>query len=227
MNSTNQQFAMILTGTSYRIINYNLDNYRISNVYYDSIPNPLSTLPNDINFTHLNNIYVNSTQESTNITPLPVTTNNLDNSIVNTSISTNNIYNSINRSESSDDLFNLINTWINSISTNNNNSIHVNYLEEPQSVKVNMSPQLFLEMIKPVNFSSELENKQCPICTLEFEIDDNIRSTPCNHFFHMDCIYQWLTKHCTHPLCPVCRHDCREPYINNQKKKKNKRCIIC
>ena len=231
MNSSNinYQYAMILANSSYRIFSLNPDNnnYRVSDIIYDNISNPLSVSTNDINFTHLNNVYINSTQEATNISPITISqnSNNEDNSTLNPNlISINNISNSINRTQSTDDLFNLINNWINSISPNNNNNIHVNYLQEPEPVKINMSVEEFIKMIKDVNYSNELENKQCSICTLNFEIDDCIKSTPCNHLFHKDCIYQWLTKHCIHPLCPVCRHDCREQII---KKKKKKRCVIC
>ena len=214
MNPIDQEFAMIFNNSSYRIINQN--NLELLDVYYDSIINPLSILPNNINFTHLNDIYVNSSEEPINISPITIS-DNLNNSII------DDVSIFINRNESTDDLFNLINNWINSISINNN--IYVNYLEqtEPESIKVNMSQEEFFKMIKNVNYSNEMSNKQCSICTFNFEIGDNIKTTPCNHFFHMNCIYNWLTKHCIHPLCPICRHDCREIFINKKKKKKRKK----
>ena len=125
MNPIDQEFAMIFNNSSYRIINQN--NLELLDVYYDSIINPLSILPNNINFTHLNDIYVNSSEEPINISPITIS-DNLNNSII------DDVSIFINRNESTDDLFNLINNWINSISINNN--IYVNYLEqtEPESL---------------------------------------------------------------------------------------------
>lgn len=37
---------------------------------------------------------------------------------------------------------------------------------------------------------------------------NEIVSLKCNHSYHKECIYKWLTQQST--KCPVCRHDCRE-----------------
>jgi hypothetical protein len=53
--------------------------------------------------------------------------------------------------------------------------------------------------------------KQCPICIDEYEIGDEICSSPneeCPHVFHVDCMTQWLLKHGD---CPLCRADYLEP----------------
>lgn len=218
--NNNQHFAMILTNNSYRLINLGLDtnNNRITSVYYDTLPNPLINLPNHVDLTNTTSININSTQSSTIIPP-----------IINTTYTNywNNYFDN-NRSESIDEIFNLINSWVNSISTVNNN-IHVQYLEESQPIQNNMSDEMFSKMIKNFNYSTDNEQKQCPICTLDFEKNEEIKSTPCNHLFHENCIREWLTQKCTHPLCPVCRHDCREVFIDNTSKKENgnrKKCII-
>lgn len=44
----------------------------------------------------------------------------------------------------------------------------------------------------------------CPICTDEFEDDDDITHLPCMHYFHRQCITQWLSRNCS---CPVCRKE--------------------
>lgn len=88
--------------------------------------------------------------------------------------------------------------------------------------KINMSNESYFEKIKCIKYSKNLENNQCSICTNSFKNNDNIKSTPCGHLFHDDCIYKWLTKYCVEPLCPVCRHDCR----NDFNKKIKKICII-
>tara|TARA_B100001094_G_C18103289_1_gene756987 strand:- start:691 stop:1332 length:642 start_codon:yes stop_codon:yes gene_type:complete len=212
---------MILTNNSYRLINLDVDtnNNRITSVYYDIFPNSLISLPNHVDSTNTSSININSTQSSTIIPPI--------NNITYTNYWNN--YFDNNRSESIDEIFNLINSWVNSISTINNN-IHVQYLEESQGIQNNMSLEMFSKMIKNVNYSTDNEQKNCPICTLDFEKNDEIKSTPCNHLFHENCIREWLTQKCTHPLCPVCRHDCREVFIDNTSKKKkekgNKKCTI-
>ncbi|XP_015059955.1 uncharacterized protein LOC107005815 isoform X1 [Solanum pennellii] len=54
------------------------------------------------------------------------------------------------------------------------------------------------------NFShlhTEVE-KKCSICQEEYEADDEMGKLGCGHFYHIDCIRQWL-KHKNN--CPVCK----------------------
>lgn len=37
--------------------------------------------------------------------------------------------------------------------------------------------------------------------------DSECRELPCGHFFHNECIFQWLREN---PTCPVCRQSCKE-----------------
>lgn len=49
--------------------------------------------------------------------------------------------------------------------------------------------------------------KQCHICIDEYQIGDDICSSPnkeCTHKFHVECITEWLLKHNN---CPLCRAD--------------------
>ena len=48
----------------------------------------------------------------------------------------------------------------------------------------------------------EGEIKECVICLGEFEVQDNITTLPCVHFFHKECIREWLE---TRSHCPVCK----------------------
>jgi hypothetical protein len=43
----------------------------------------------------------------------------------------------------------------------------------------------------------------CPIATDKFESNDNICILPCNHYYLLDDIHQWLTKYSD--CCPYCK----------------------
>jgi len=34
--------------------------------------------------------------------------------------------------------------------------------------------------------------RQCSVCMEDFQLGDVVRSLPCHHSFHMDCINPWL-----------------------------------
>ena len=44
---------------------------------------------------------------------------------------------------------------------------------------------------------------RCPICLVDWEDGDKLRSLSCSHMFHKDCVDTWLTKHVG--SCPLCR----------------------
>lgn len=43
---------------------------------------------------------------------------------------------------------------------------------------------------------------QCPICIDNIVTDDEICKLPCGHYFHSDCIYQWILEK---NVCPLCK----------------------
>jgi hypothetical protein len=53
--------------------------------------------------------------------------------------------------------------------------------------------------------SSHNETTQCSICLGPFEPGENIKSLPCLHSYHSNCIDTWLSQH--HHICPVCKYD--------------------
>jgi hypothetical protein len=50
------------------------------------------------------------------------------------------------------------------------------------------------------------EHSACAICVSAYEPGDTLRTLPCLHRFHRDCIDPWLSLK---PLCPVCKHSVR------------------
>jgi hypothetical protein len=43
----------------------------------------------------------------------------------------------------------------------------------------------------------------CTICMFNYEMGDNVKFLPCNHFFHVDCIVPYLSSY--GQACPVCK----------------------
>ena len=50
--------------------------------------------------------------------------------------------------------------------------------------------------------ATEPEIENCPICQDELKDDSTIRTLPCNHKFHQDCIQKWIEMR---NLCPLCK----------------------
>ena len=54
------------------------------------------------------------------------------------------------------------------------------------------------------------EENTCPICLVDFETEDEIITLKkCGHYFHKDCIKDWLQK--ASLTCPLCRSDLEIP----------------
>ncbi|XP_046741424.1 E3 ubiquitin-protein ligase RNF181-like [Diprion similis] len=45
---------------------------------------------------------------------------------------------------------------------------------------------------------------QCPVCLKAFDAASSIKSMPCRHSFHNECITPWLEKTNS---CPLCRYE--------------------
>uniref|UniRef100_A0AAV1UDM4 RING-type domain-containing protein n=1 Tax=Peronospora matthiolae TaxID=2874970 RepID=A0AAV1UDM4_9STRA len=49
----------------------------------------------------------------------------------------------------------------------------------------------------------EVSNTVCAVCCDGFEAGEEVRALPCLHFYHRECIDQWLM---CHRQCPICKH---------------------
>ena len=43
---------------------------------------------------------------------------------------------------------------------------------------------------------------KCLVCQFQYEGGDTVRKLPCNHYFHSECVDQWLSEK---DHCPYCR----------------------
>jgi len=50
--------------------------------------------------------------------------------------------------------------------------------------------------------ASATGTETCPICLVEYETGEELRTLPCKHYFHSECIDKWLEKR---SRCPMCR----------------------
>jgi hypothetical protein len=66
------------------------------------------------------------------------------------------------------------------------------------------------QMIAMANDDSNDESRKCMICIMDYEPGEQVRTMPCLHFFHKDCIDKWLLTRSN--TCPVCKFDIRKNY---------------
>jgi len=46
------------------------------------------------------------------------------------------------------------------------------------------------------------DKKTCAICLENYEVDEDIKTIPCMHFYHKHCIDEWMSRSC---VCPICK----------------------
>ncbi|XP_045194557.2 uncharacterized protein LOC123550187 [Mercenaria mercenaria] len=61
----------------------------------------------------------------------------------------------------------------------------------------------------PTSGESENNKTDCLVCLSEFSDGERLRTLPCCHIYHIDCIDEWLRRNA---ICPVCR----QPAVQRQ-----------
>jgi E3 ubiquitin-protein ligase BIG BROTHER-like protein len=51
---------------------------------------------------------------------------------------------------------------------------------------------------------AEEEEEQCAVCRVEFEEEDEVKKLPCGHYYHPECVGQWLQQK---KICPQCSRE--------------------
>ena len=62
--------------------------------------------------------------------------------------------------------------------------------------------------LKGKKFSTIKDKKitKCTICIEDFQDENIVSVTPCNHIFHFECIKKWMVNDINHIKCPLCNH---------------------
>eukprot|EP00004_Rigifila_ramosa_P014486 TRINITY_DN3303_c0_g1_i1.p1 TRINITY_DN3303_c0_g1~~TRINITY_DN3303_c0_g1_i1.p1 ORF type:complete len:205 (-),score=33.50 TRINITY_DN3303_c0_g1_i1:58-672(-) len=60
------------------------------------------------------------------------------------------------------------------------------------------------ESYSPETHSTNFGDQSCSICLSDYAVKDPVRTLPCKHFFHSECVANWL-RVSAHFQCPVCR----------------------
>ena len=95
------------------------------------------------------------------------------------------------------------NDGLNNRNGNNNNKRVVRVIFAiPNINNINKHPLKFPEItIEDIN-KLEDTNKKCMICLEDFKSKEKVSALPCIHFFHPNCIKEWVERK---NECPVCK----------------------
>ena len=170
---------------SHNRINSNLNNFRDNN---------------GININNNNRIQIRNNIGINNRNRI-----NIRNNIIN---NRNNRFNSVGNDNRN---INILNNRNNNIRNNNRNRINSDISN--QDIK-NIFEQLQEYKISDISRLNQ-EERRCIICLDNFEQNDILIYLPCFHFFHKDCIFNWIKRNA---ICPFCHLDIKENLNINIKK---------
>ena len=150
--------------------------------------NPIRPDPNNIR----NNKYININQNRNNNINNIRSLSNMNNRRNN--IRSNNIYNNINN---------------NRYNNNVHENLNIKRFNSQRKHKINDFTQITIENINKL----EEGNRYCSICLEDFKIREKVAVLPCIHFFHNNCIKNWIKKQNT---CPICKFELTKENLYNK-----------
>lgn len=74
---------------------------------------------------------------------------------------------------------------------------------EDQTPRGRRGGGLYRALASPQKEDPYFRHASCSICLDEYEMGEQIRVLPCQHTFHSECIFPWLTERS--PTCPLCK----------------------
>lgn len=80
----------------------------------------------------------------------------------------------------------------------------------PKSI-VDALPERQIDIIQ-LSKSGDMDEgaMKCMVCLNEYEDKESVRTMPCMHYFHKDCIDKWLLSRGRQ--CPICKFDIGKNY---------------
>lgn len=73
-------------------------------------------------------------------------------------------------------------------------------LTEADQIKL-LKRMTLIQQLPTRLYNEEKKNKECAICMIDFELNDETKYLPCLHTYHKSCIDQWLIRSL---ICPSC-----------------------
>jgi hypothetical protein len=91
------------------------------------------------------------------------------------------------------------------------NTINNNYELKKKNLLENKIKYIIKNEIKKINFSQQKfnQNEICSICLGKYDEKNDICITPCKHYFHFFCLYQYIIQS-KDTSCPLCKFN----YLN-------------
>lgn len=57
--------------------------------------------------------------------------------------------------------------------------------------------------VNKIDTIDKLVHRQCSICLEDYQIGQDIKQLPCNHYFHVECLDKWFD---VGNFCPICKY---------------------
>ncbi|CAD8085311.1 unnamed protein product [Paramecium sonneborni] len=77
-------------------------------------------------------------------------------------------------------------------------------------IKPALDRKVFQKFMPTLKIDSKMISETCSVCLVQFELKEKYCQTPCQHYFHQQCLLDWTTKQAN---CPVCRQGLLENEI--------------